>query len=265
MVNQQKMSFLFSLTKPLHQDCYDDRDRKRDEIFSLKKINESFRRRINILEDDKTNLTLQLLDCEKNRVRMDLSQFETNRTYKVNGTRIKLNQWLNDAVERGHVEDWLEQNIDVSLLTGTLDEQALGLRKLIFAHFGNKDIHVKETKDTWQKPSEFIEGGLKGDCDDWATFLFYCYQVVFHTTNKAYFALVGLNYKEGFNWGNHATILWLHSDGNFYVLESAVEAGSTYIENSLDAFGELDYRRNFKYGRVVYLSDTKNNYYQVVI
>jgi hypothetical protein len=259
------MSWQRTLSVLLYPFIFEENDRKFAEIESLKLQKESFRQRINILEDDKNELKQDLIAVKQNRVKTDLLQFKTNRTYKINGTRMKISQWLNNIDEKGHVGDWVEANLDLSLLKGDVDSQARQLRLLIYDEFGNKDIHVPETKDTWQKPSEFIEGGFKGDCDDWATFIYYAYDYVFGPLNKLYFALVGLNHKDGFNWGNHATLLWKHNDEKYYVLDSAVGRGLNYIDNSIDAFGEIDYTRNFKYGRVVYLSNNKSNYYQVIL
>ena len=266
------MNWLFVLTKFLHQDSYDDRDLQRTEIFSLKRINESFRQRINILEDEKRELQADIFELKRHEEilkkeveKTELSSFKTNRTYLINGTRMKLSQWLNNIDEKGHVGDWIENNLDLSVLWGCMDDQAHQLRKLIYEHFGNKDPHVVEKKDTWQKPSELIVNDFKGDCDDWATFLYYVYDCVFGPLNKLYFALVGLNNKEGFGWANHATLLWQHSDNKFYVLESAVGKNTDYINQSLRDFARKDYTENFRYGRIVYMSNNKENYYQIAL
>jgi hypothetical protein len=235
-------------------------------------VNESLRQRINILEDDKNNLKCDLTAVKQNSVKTDLSQFSTNRTYKINGTRMKLHQWLDDDDEYVIAGNWFEKHIG-DIDAQDVDEFALRWRTSVYQHFGSKDIHVPEPTglEVWLKPSEFIAHKFKGDCDKWATFLYYGLRYALvkkygaEVSNRLYFALVGLNNKEGFNWGNHATLLWKHSDGKFYVIESAVKKGSDYISNALRMFGGKDYSLNFRYSRIVYMSNNKSNYYQVIL
>jgi hypothetical protein len=185
----------------------------------------------------------------------DLEQFKTNRTYKINGTRMKLSQWLSNPDERKITQDWVMNNLP----DGT-PHDVKAIRTAIYKHFKSKDNHVVEKTDLWLKPSELIANGFKGDCEDWATFLHYIYQALGF---ELYMVLTTVNNKEGFSIGNHATLLY-EQDGKYYVVESAVKNGSDYINDSLRKFGRVDVTKNLRYNsRMIYMSNSKQDYYQV--
>ena len=250
------------ITKPFHQFIYDKNDINREHWQTCEITKESFRQRINILEDDKNELKTVLTDC---RIRLaekpfDIEKFSTNRIYKINGTNMKISQWLNDAVERQHVFDWMVTNDKKLNITKPKDVKHI--RGQIYKMFGSKDPHVpeKKGKDVWIKPSKLIANGFKGDCDDWATFLHYVFQ---NLDIELYMGLCPINNKEGFSIGNHATLLH-EVDGKYYVVESAVKNRSDYISDSLRKFGRVDVTKNIRYpSRMVYMSNSKENYYQV--
>ena len=267
------------VAKFLYPDAFSIIDTKNKAIAELRssltiseKVATSFKQTINILESDKTYLIKAISDCENELAiesKTSLEPFKTTRTYRINGTNRKLNTWLNIPEEKAHVADWVDENLDVSELKGTIDEQAKQLRIMIFNHFGGKDIwEADEVQNTFAKPSELIEAKFKGNCNDWFTFMYYVYDYVFDDENKLYCVIGGLNLWEGYNQGNHAYCLWEHSDGKYYVIESAVGQKAPwrdYIKISLDDFGKKDYTKNFRYGRIVWLANNKKTYFQVVL
>lgn len=213
------------------------------------------------------------LECTKklnDALRTDLSKFKTRKTYKFNNQYKQLHQMLNIKAERDAVEDWVEEHLDLSFLNGqSLDEKAKRLRLLINDVAPSHTLYTADpVPNTFTMPSDLIANGLKGNCNDWFLFIFYIYEVVFREQNKLYAVMGGLNLPDGWNQGNHAYCLWRHNNGKFYVVESAVGRNSPwnrYVSNAIDAFGSIDYTHNFKYGRIVYMSNAKESYYQVVL
>ena len=260
----------------LYPDAFSIIETKNKAISELRSLlstcaqrNDVLKERINTLEGESDDLRYELTDIKKSLLKTDLTPFESNRMYKINGTFRKLNTWLNMADEKGHVADWVDENLDITKLNGSIDEKAKQLRQIIYNHFGSKDIwEADEIQNTFAKPSELIDAGFKGNCNDWFTFVYYIYDYVFGEDNKLYCVIGGLNLWEGYNQGNHAYCLWEHSDGKYYVIESAVGQKAPwrdYIKISLDDFGKKDYTKNFRYGRIVWLANNKKTYFQVVL
>ena len=222
------------------------------------------------LFDDLMKLESKYNTLKTNSHRADLSQFKTNRTYKINGVNRKLNTWFTIPAEQNAVHDWRVANIDVSKLTGSIDDKGIQLRELVDDYFGNKDIwKADKIQNTFSLPSELIETKFtQVNCNDMFTFLMYLYEDVFGDQNKLYGVIGGLNLPVGYNQGNHAYCLWRHNDGKYYVIESAVGRTSPwnrYVRDSISLFGKLDHTKNFRYSRIVWMSNATDNFYQVIL
>lgn len=234
------------------------------------KEKENFRQRINVLEDKVDDLKYNITSMELNELKTDLSQFKTNKLYRprIGAKSFKLSTWLNNNKELEIVTNWINDNLDISELNGTIDEQALQLRQLIYHHFGSKDIwEADKVQNTFAKPSELIANDFKGNCNDWFTFIYYVYEAVFGDENKLYAVMGGLCLEEGWNQGNHAYCLWEHSDGKFYVVESAVgtkRPWSRYIWKSIEDFGNVDHKHNFRYSKIIWMANNKQTYHKVI-
>lgn len=219
--------------------------------------------------DDFLFMESKYTQLKQNGVKKDLSKFKSNKTYKFNGVNKKPNTWLNDKEDLAVVTKWVNDNLDISILTGTIDEKAKQLRYMLYDHFGSKDIwEADKVQNTFSTCEELIERDFKGNCNDWFRFVYKVYEAVFGKYNRLYCVMGGLNLAEGWNQGNHAYCLWEHSDENFYVIESAVgqsKPWNTYIQASLDAFGSVPQQDNFRYGRIVWMFNTKETYYQVLL
>lgn len=252
----------------LHKNAYELKDNAKLQLKECEQNKEALRQRINVLEDQLDDLKYKYTKEKKSVPQTDLSQFKTRKTYKFNRTYKQLHQMLNIKSERDAVEDWVEENIDLSQLKGDDDEKAKQLRWLIDDVAKANKLYTKDpVPNTFTMPSDLIANDLKGNCNDWFLFIFYIYEVVFRENNKLYAVMGGLNLPEGWNQGNHAYCLWHHSDGKYYVVESAVGTTtpwSNYVSNAVDAFGSTDITKNFKYSRVVWMANTKNTYYQPV-
>lgn len=222
------------------------------------------------LIEDKLKLTGDLSKCKQSVPEsplFSLEPFKTNRTYKINNTYKQLHQHFNNKSEKAIVQAWVNDNLKLTELTGTNDVKAFQLRQMLFKFFGSKDIwEADEVQNTFDMPSTLIERGFKGNCNDWFTFMMYVYECVFGEDNKLYGVIGGLNLPRGYANGNHAYCLWQHSDEKFYVIESAVGQKSPwngYIKQALVDFGDVDQPNNFRYGKVVWMANTKETYYQV--
>ena len=271
------MTWKTALARILDPASFELFDVRKNKIDSLDLELKGLKEKIVSAEAENTKLFDDILVQEKEYgmklqsvLRTDLSQFKTRKTYKFNNQYKQLHQMLNIKAERDAVEDWVEEHLDLSFLNGhSLDEKAKRLRLLI------NDVapaHTLYTADpvpnTFTLPSDLIARDLKGNCNDWFLFIFYIYEVVFRESNKLYAVMGGLNLPDGWNSANHAYCLWRHNDGKFYVIESAVGKTSPwnrYVSNAIDAFGSIDYTRNFKYSRIVWMANSKESYYQVVL
>ena len=258
-----------SLVNGVKREEYDTQMRYKDSLHTsnLALIQEN--KTLNEMVED---LNAELIQLKFDCARVDLSKFETSKARKINGRYMLISKWLSDTSELQIVKDWVVANLKYSHIANWSDDKfVIEIRKAIYKHFGSKDNHVPEKVDTWQKPSDFIKNKFKGDCDDWATFLHYVYQALSELHNRPrikdnlYLVLCGINTKEGWNWGNHASLVWKHSDEKFYVLESAVKNGSDYIQDSINRFGMNDYTQNVRYGRIVFMSNSEKNYYKVIL
>jgi hypothetical protein len=221
----------------------------------------------NMLED----LNLEILDLKTETSDIDLSKFETTRTRDINGKRMLLSSWLNNRNNIVTAKNWALTNLKFTNDTKRNDDWfVLEIRTKLYSYFGSKDNHVPESKgqDVWQTVDEFITNNFKGDCDDWMTFIYSVILGLAEVYNREnikdnlFGILTGINYKDGFNWGNHASLLWKHSNNNFYIVETAVSKGSDYIQSSINSFGITCYKNNFRYGRIVFMSNYNTNYYQ---
>lgn len=248
--------------------------------MDFKKIWLTIGDKMNWVEPDKTITKYETVEkivevpCTKpHNEPFNLSKFSSNRVYSVNGQSIKLNKHLNDKDEDYAADLWVDTHLDTDKTFDTADDVVRDTLLELYAFMGYRDTHVPEAqnKDHWKSFQEFIDDEYQGDCDDHAKFK---HKIIVSRLikagfrkdiNKLYLILCGLNNRDGFSIGNHASLLWQHTNGKYYVVESAVSNGSNMIEQSISSFGAgKDIRERFDYGRVVYMSNRHSNYYQVL-
>ena len=259
-----------TVAKMLYPHVFEQLDDKREAADSNNIIIKQLENELEDLHDHIKYLEDEILDLKL--FELDLSEFETTRNRKINGRYMLLSSWLSNKKELDVVRSWWDANKLLNISEGMSDDElVIELRRAFYEHLDKKDHHVPEKGDVWELPSETIEKKFKVDCEGVATFLHYLYQVVSELYDRPrlkenmYFILCGVNTKDGWNLGNHASLLWKHSDEKFYIIESAVSKNSDYILDSLRQFGVTDYTQNFRYGRIVMMSNGKKNYYKVIL
>lgn len=267
------MSWKTHLARMLDPQSFELFDMRRDKISAL---NITITQLTNDLESTESDLQsckkqLQATKSQQKKLTTDLSKFKTRAKYRTASRQsFYLHDFLQNQEDMIAVKRWINKHIDSSKLVGTLDERAKQLRELIYDAMGGKDIHVPEQrgKDYWYRPSELIENDFNGDCEDFAVFIQYVYDIVFKDENRLYLALGGACTEDGWNAFNHAYSVWQHSDGQFYVIESAVSSAgvySTYIEKALRDYGKVPQDKCLRYGNIAWLANKHQTYRRVVL
>lgn len=272
------MTWKTYLARLLDPQSFEIFDRRRDKISALNititHLNnelESCQAKANGLNSRVTELEVLNNTKTKNTLKTDLSKFKTRAKYRTASRQsFYLHEFLNDSEQRDAVKKWVDVTIDSAKLQGSLDARAKQLRELIFDAMGGKDLHVPESlgKDYWRTPKETIDAKFKVDCEDIAVFIQYVYDIVFKDDNRLFLALGGACTEDGWNAFNHAYSIWLHDDGHFYVIESAVGSSgvySTYIEKALRDFGKVPQDKNVRYGNLAWLANKHQTYKRVVL
>lgn len=266
------MTWKREIAKILYPRIFDDVDEARgratflnNEWSNCKKENDKLRQQT----EELNNKIIELKTPKK----ADLSKFLTTKTRKINSKYKLLNSVLKSEEEYEIVKDWNEDSSFnfINDVEWDDDKFVYEVRLQFYRFLGNKDIHVSEKQgiDIWLKPSETIKAKFKVDCEDMAIFLHYLYQVLSDLYNRPrikdnlYLVLGGTNTKDGWSDGNHAYLLWKHSDEKFYVIESAYSRNGDYIKDALQKFGLVCHKDNIRYGKIVYMSSINYNYYQV--
>ena len=196
------------------------------------------------------NKNIDLSD-ELESQQIDLSEYQSTPRYPTINGIVNLTNYLDLPAEKKAVRKWIKENMSTEDYSALMDADnpdrdtlIINLRKWYHKFHGKEDPHNPEKRtDNWQLPRELIRNNFEGDCEDNMFFIKYMYDVLCEDIgNKGWkeglFCAFGAKLTErGWTGANHAYLVYGHSDGNYYVLESAVWKNSEAIQRSIERFG----------------------------
>lgn len=211
-------------------------------------------------ELDKINK--RVLDYNK---KLNLELYRKNKFRNINGRSRLLNSWLKEYKQFETLYSYLKQKKELIV---SKDFKTIVLKSLENMQSYIKPIknYVKdEGADKWFKPMEFVDNNFKGDCDDFATYMYYYIACqLYHNDlweqhkEDLFFCNGATSTLDGWALENHAYNI-IRYEGNYYVLESTAYAK----ERNAEIF-KLSFPFN-KYPMPVLMSNYTSNYVNPVL
>ena len=143
-----------------------------------------------------------------------------------------------------------ENKLSISLL----DNIPLTVLKWLQVKFDNREFkYVSDKGETWNTPEQTLQDKF-GDCDDWGILEYYIIREIFmqlqcwdKVKHRLKCQALNVNYYSSIpsQAGGHFNLLWLHSDGEWYTIESTY-----YRERAIQYFGSLPQKLNTAYGTI---------------
>jgi regulator of replication initiation timing len=153
-----------------------------------------------------------------------------------------------------------------NLLDSSEDLVPLSVMKWMDKQFQKKEFKYKLDKsEKWNAPEETFDKKI-GDCDDWGVLEYYLIRAVFikrgewnHVKHRLKCVAGNVNHYGAIpsSAGGHFYLIWLHSDGNWYTVESTFHR-STAIMN----FGKKAQKLNSAYGTIWFTFNENHSWSQ---
>jgi len=143
---------------------------------------------------------------------------------------------------------------DFSLNSDNVDSTPLAVMKWLEKEFKNKNfVYKHDKKETWSSPAELLKT-KKGDCDDYGILLYNIIRQISKKLNLWSSVCHRLKCSAGnvnrystipSSVGGHFYLLWLHSDGKWYTIETTYFGSKAILH-----FREKPQKLNTAYGTI---------------